>query len=88
MKKRLFFAFALLASPALAQTAPTIDDVRAESLMETGQLRYQLGQAMVALKARDAEIAKLKADVISVLKAENEKLKADLAVKAKPEPSP
>ena len=44
--KRLAIAFAIIASPALAQQQqPTLEDVQAQYLIETGQLRTLLGQA-------------------------------------------
>lgn len=60
--RRIVFLLLLLASPALAQQAqPTVEDLRAQYLFETGQLRQALGEAQAQIIQLRRENADLKA---------------------------
>jgi len=60
--KKLALALTLLATPAFAQQQPqTVEDLQAEYLFETGQLRQALGQAQAQIIQLRKENADLKA---------------------------
>lgn len=60
--RRIVFLLLLLASPVLAQQAqPTVEDLRAQYLFETGQLRQALGEAQAQIIQLRRENADLKA---------------------------
>ena len=42
--KKLALAFSIFALPAFAQQAPTVDEMTNQYLVETGQLRMELGK--------------------------------------------
>jgi len=59
--RRIVFLLLLLASPVLAQQAqPTVEDLRAQYLFETGQLRQALGEAQAQIIQLRRENADLK----------------------------
>jgi len=59
--KRLLLAISLFSSPAFAQQNPSFDELRAQYLMETGELRHALGQREFQLIQIRKENADLKA---------------------------
>lgn len=62
--KKLAIIVALTASPAIAQSALTIDDVTTQWLSETGQLRMELAKARLEIAAlrKQVEAAKVAKD--------------------------
>lgn len=56
--KRFVFLSLLIATPAFAQTpGPTVEDMQAQWLIETGQLRQALGTTQQQLTAVKKELA-------------------------------
>lgn len=60
--KKIAFVLALATSPAFAQQAqPTVEELQAQYMFETGQLRQALGQAQAQIIQLRKENADLKA---------------------------
>ena len=61
MKKIIILALLASTSPAFAQQQPTLEQIQAQYLIETGQLRQALGQAQAQIIQLRKENADLKA---------------------------
>ena len=59
--KKIALSLALLASPVFAEPPQTVEELQAQYLFETGQLRQALGQAQAQIIQLRKENADLKA---------------------------